>query len=245
MDRQANGDGMRIEITRRELAAGFGGIAAAGWMGLPAFGMDNAPVPLPPACSSGGIEPYIIDEVHELHRVACAEWGAYARFAQTGEGGSGWSSLYVRKVDAGAALRGRLGHLTSDERALRDWLAAIYRTKLSAVARCDELPKISPSMKGPASEFQKHLLRLPFPPPASGHGRYPVPPAAVELERIMKAAREAAWAVLGIAPRSVHDAALHRRAAMFAVDPNVGRFLEARWAGIEAARLDEGARSHG
>jgi hypothetical protein len=227
---------MRIGITRRELAAGLGGLGAAGWIGLPAFGMDAAPVPLPPACRSGGIAPYIIDEAHDLYRLACEEWQGFARFEQTGEGGGAWSRLYVMMVDAASAIRDRLGHLTSDERALRDWLAAIYQTRLNTVARSGDLPGVSPSFKGPAFAFQNRLLRLPFPNASIREGVNPIPSDAVELEAILSAAREAAWDVLRIEPRTTGDAALHRRAAMFAVDPNVARFLEANWAGIEAAQ---------
>jgi hypothetical protein len=230
---------MHIGITRRELAAALSGLTAAGWIGLPVFGVDAAPVRLPPACRSGTIARYLIDHADELYRLACAEWRAYSRFEQTANGGLAWSRLYVMKVDAAAALRDRLGYLTSDELALRSWLASIYQTKLSAVARADDLPDVSPSLKGPAVAFQKCLLRLPFRSAAIGNGTSPIPSCAAELEAVLKGAREAAWAVLGIEPRTVGDAALHRRAAMFAVDPNVTRFLEARWAGIEAARTKE------
>jgi len=230
---------MRIEITRRELAAALSGLSAACWIGLPVFGMDAAPVRLPPACRSGTIAPYLIDDADELYRLACAEWRAYSRFEQTANGGVAWSRLYVMKVDATAALRDRLGYLTSDELALRSWLAAIYQTKLSAVARADDLPHVSPSLKGPAVAFQNRLLRLPFPNASIREGINPIPSDAAELEAVLKGAREVAWAVLATAPRAVGDAALHRRAAMFAADPNVARFLKAGWAGIEAARTKE------
>lgn len=228
---------MHIGITRRELAAALSGLSAAGWIGLPVFGMDAAPVRLPPACRSGRIAPHLIDDADELYRLACAEWRAYSGFEQTANGGLAWSRLYVMKVDATAALRDRLGYLTSDELALRSWLAAIYQTKLSAVARADDLPDVSPSLKGPAVAFQKCLLRLPFPNAAIGNGTNPIPSDAAELEAVLKGAKEAAWAVLATAPRAVGDAALHRRAAMFAADPNVARFLEAGWVGIQACVL--------
>lgn len=228
---------MRIEITRREIAAVLGGLSAAALVGMPAFGMDAAPVRLPPACKSGRIAPYIIDEVDELYRVACAEWHACSRLEQTGQGGLTWSRLFVIKVDATSAIRDRLGYLTSDELALRSWLAAIYQTKLSAVARADDLPDVSPSLKGPAVAFQEHLLRLPFPQATVRNGISPIPPDAATLEAVLDGARDAAWAVLAIAPRTASDAALHRRAAMFAADPNVARFLEAGWAGIQACVL--------
>jgi hypothetical protein len=230
---------MHIGITRRELAAGLCGVSAAGWIGLPVFGMDAAPVRLPPACRSGRIAPHLMDDADELYRLACAEWRAYSSLEQTGKDGLAWSRLYVMKVDATAALRDRLGYLASDELALRSWLAAIYQTKLSDVARADDLPHVSPSLMGPALAFQKCLLRLPFRNAAIGNGTSPIPSNAAELEAVLKGAREAAWAVLGIEPRTAGDAALHRRAAMFAADPNVARFLEAGWAGIEAARTKE------
>lgn len=230
---------MRIEITRRELAAALSGLTAAGWIGLPVFGMDAAPVRLPPACRSGTIAPHLSEAAHELYRLACAEWRAYSGFEQTANGGLAWSRLYVMKVDAASAIRDRLGYLTFDELALRSWLAAIYQTKLSDVARADDLPHVSPSLKGPALAFQKRLLQLPFPETAMDAETNPIPSDAAELEAVLTVAREAAWAVLGIEPRTAGDAALHRRAAMFAVDPNVTRFLEAGWAGIEAARTKE------
>jgi hypothetical protein len=228
---------MRIEITRRELAAGLGGLGAAGWIGLPAFGGDAGTVSLPPPCRSGGIAAYIIDEAHELYSVACAERRAYSTLEQTGKGGLKWSRLYVMKVDAVAAIRDRLGYLDSDELALRGWLAAIYQTKLSAVARSGDLSGVSPSLMGPAFAFQDHLLRLPFPKAKVRKGTNPVPPDAATLEAVLDGARDAAWAVLAVAPQTTGDAALHRRAAMFAVDPNVARFLETGWAGIQACVL--------
>jgi hypothetical protein len=224
---------MRIGITRRELAAGLSGLSAAGWIGLPALAVENAPVPMPPAGRSGGIAAYIIDEAHDLYRVACAEWRACSRLGQTGKGGLNWSRLHVMKVDAVAALRDRLGHLTPDELALRSWLAAIYQTKLSAVARSDDLPRVSPSLKEAGLAFQAHVMRLPF--PVQSDGVQSIPPDARAFESALKGATQAAWAVLRIEPRSVSDAALHRRAAMLVADGNVARFLEARCAGIVAA----------
>jgi len=228
---------MRMEMTRRELAAALGGLSAAAWVGMPASAVEAAtPVPMPPACRSGGIAPQLIDEAHGLYRLACAEWRAYSRLEETGQGGSAWSRLYVMKVDAASALRGRLGHLTSDELALRDWLGTIYRTNLSAVARSDDLPGVNASLKGAAVAFQKQLLRLPFPGQEVSDGLQSIPPDASALEAALKGTTEAAWAVLRIDPRTAGDAALHRRAAMLVADRNVARFLEARWVGIEAAR---------
>jgi hypothetical protein len=226
---------MRIEISRRELAVALSGLSAAAWIGMPALAVETAPVPMPPACRSGRIAPYLVDEAHGLYRLACAEWRAYSRLEETGQGGSAWSRLYLMKVEATAALRERVGHWTSDERALRVWLAAIYQTNLSAVAWSDGLPEVSLRLKGAAVAFQKHLLLLPF-PEAPGDSIDFIPRDATALEAAMNAAREAAWTVLGIDPCTTGDAAQHRRAAMFVADRNVARFLEARWAGIEAAR---------
>jgi hypothetical protein len=227
---------MRIEITRRELAAALSGLSAAAWIGMPALAVEAAtPVPMPPACRSGGIAPQLIDDVHDLYRLASEEWRACSKLEQTGRGGFAWSRLYVMKVDAASALRGRLGHLTSDELALRGWLAAIYQTKLSAVARSDELFKVSPSLKGAAVAFQKQLLRLPFPGQGVSDSPQSIPPDATALQATHKGATQAAWAMLRIEPRTACDAALHRRAAMFVADRNVARFLKARWAGIVAA----------
>lgn len=228
---------MRIGINRRELAVALGGLSAAGWLGLPAFGMGAEPVRLPPPCRSGRIAPHLIDEAHDLYRLACQEWRGFARFKQTGEGGSAWSRLYVTMIDAASAIRDRLGHLTSDEQALRDWIAAIYQTRLNTVARSGRLSGVSPSLMGPAFAFQDHLLRLPFPNASIRNGTNPVPPDEATLEAVLDGARDAAWAVLAVAPRTTGDAALHRRAAMFAVDPNVARFVESGWAGIQACAL--------
>jgi hypothetical protein len=140
-------------------------------------------------------------------------------------------------VDAASAIRDRLGYLDSDELALRGWLAAIYQTRLNTVARSGRLSGVSPSLMGPAFAFQDHLLRLPFPNASIRNGTNPVPPDEATLEAVLDGARDAAWAVLAVAPRTTGDAALHRRAAMFAVDPNVARFVESGWAGIQACAL--------
>lgn len=228
---------MHIEITRRELAVALSGLSAAAWIGMPALAVEPAPVPMPPACRYGRIAPCLIDEAHGLYRLAWAEWRAYSRLEETRQGGSVWSRLYVMKVEATAALRERVGHWTSDERALRDWLGTIYRTSLTAVAQSDELAEVSPRLKGAAVAFQRCLQRLPFPGNLDGVDF--VPSDAAGLEAAINAAREAAWMVLGIDPRTAGDAALHRRAAMLVTDRSVARFLEARWAGIEAGRKND------
>lgn len=228
---------MPIEMTRRELAAGLGGLAAAGWIGLPAFATETAPIPAPPACRSGTVPGYILDEVHALHRVACAEWHAERRLLQTGEDGGQWSMLHVLKVDATAALRSRLGYLDPDERALRVWMDQIYRLRLGAFARFDDVANASPPLRGHAQEFRKLLLRLPLPGPVPDRAVCPLPADTDEHEALLEHLTATARSSLRIAPHTAGDAALHRRAAMVVHDPNLLRYIRANWASVEAVRV--------
>ena len=228
---------MPIEMTRRELAAGLGGLAAAGRIGLPAFASEAPPIPYPPACRAGTIAPHILDEVHALHRVACAEWRAERHLLQTGEDGGHWSLLHVLKVDVTAALRGRIGYLEGDERALRVWMDQIYRLRLGAFARFDDVANASPPLRGHAQEFRKLLLRLPLPGPVPDRAVYPLPADTDEHEALLERLTEAARSSLSITPRTAADAALHRRAAMVMHDPNLLRYIRANWASVEAVRV--------
>lgn len=233
---------MPIEMTRRELAAGLGGLAAASWIGLPAVAAEAAPIPVPPACRAGAIAPYILDEVHALHRVACAEWHAERRLLQTGVDGGHWSMLHVLKVDATAGLRSRLGYLDPDERALRVWMDQIYRLRLGAFARFNDVANTSPALRAEAKKFRMLLPRLPLPGPVPDRSAYPLPADTDEHEALLERLTATAADVLCVTPRTAGDAALHRRAAMVVHDPNLLRYIRANWASIEAVRLQENPR---
>jgi hypothetical protein len=228
---------MPIEMTRRALAAGLGGVAAAGWFGLPAFASGAPPIPYPPACRAGAIAPYIIDEVYELHRVACAEWHAERRLLQTGEDGGHWSMLHVLKVDAAAALRSRLGYIAPHEQALRIWMDQIYSLRLGAFACFEDVANTSPALRTDAQRFRKLLLRLPLPGPVPDRAVYRLPADTDEHEALLEHLTATARSSLRITPRTAGDAALHRRAAMVVHDPNLLRYIRANWASIEAVRL--------
>ncbi|MGE3709889.1 MAG: hypothetical protein AB7G35_09475 [Hyphomicrobiaceae bacterium] len=180
---------------------------------------------------------YILDEVHALHRVACAEWHAERRLLHTGEDGRHWSMLHVLKVDATAALRGRIGYLDPDERALRVWMDQVYRLRLGAFARFDDVANTSMPLRGHAQEFRKLLLRLPLPGPVPDRAVYPLPADTNEHEGLLEHLTATALSSLRIAPRTAGDVALHRRAAMVMHDPNLLRYIRANWASIEAVRL--------
>jgi hypothetical protein len=154
---------------------------------------------------------------------------------QTGLNGDQWSMLHVLKVDATAALRSRIGYLDPDERALRVWMDQIYRLRLGAFARFDDVANTSPALRVRARDFRKLLLRLPLPGPVPDRAVYPLPADTNEHEGLLEHLTATALSSLRIAPRTAGDVALHRRAAMVVHDPHLLRYIRVNWASIEAA----------
>lgn len=117
---------MESTLTRRRVIGGLGGIVAASCCGLPlkAFAAWSNPIPAPP--KDADIASYVMDEVHELYRVALDERAALAEFAEHGTGGKEWSRLHLIKVEAACTLRKWTGRGSPGAREVWDWLDRIY-----------------------------------------------------------------------------------------------------------------------